>query len=116
MGPTPPSLGLQPGHLPVTAGGALRGPLRAMTLPLCLQASITASQEVEEVFQAIKQKQLELAAYLCEDAQQLSLEDTLSTMKAFRDLFIRTLKVGPAVAGEGRRSGGDGGRGSRAAP
>uniref|UniRef100_A0A8C9E5P7 Inverted formin 2 n=1 Tax=Phocoena sinus TaxID=42100 RepID=A0A8C9E5P7_PHOSS len=57
-----------------------------------LQAGITASQEVEEVFQAIRQKQLELAAYLCEDAQQLSLEDTLSTMKAFRDLFIRALK------------------------
>uniref|UniRef100_A0A8C6BSL9 FH2 domain-containing protein n=1 Tax=Monodon monoceros TaxID=40151 RepID=A0A8C6BSL9_MONMO len=47
---------------------------------------------VEGVFQAIRQKQLELAAYLCEDAQQLSLEDTLSTMKAFRDLFIRALK------------------------
>nr|XP_058914820.1 inverted formin-2 isoform X2 [Kogia breviceps] len=57
-----------------------------------LQASITASQEVEEVFQAIKQKRLELATYLCEDAQQLSLEDTLSTMKAFRALFIRALK------------------------
>lgn len=78
------------------------GPLRAMTLPLCPQAGITASQEVEEVFQAIRQKQLELATYLCEDAQQLSLEDTLSTMKAFRDLFIRALKVGPRHCQVGR--------------
>lgn len=57
-----------------------------------LQASITDSQALEEVFQAIEQKQLELASYLCEDAQQLSLEDTLSTMKTFRDLFLRALK------------------------
>lgn len=46
------------------------------------------------MFQAIEQKKLELASYLCEDAQQLSLEDTFSTMKTFRDLFIRALKVG----------------------
>lgn len=46
------------------------------------------------MFKAIEQKKLELANYLCEDAQQLSLEDTFSTMKTFRDLFIRALKVG----------------------
>uniref|UniRef100_A0A452QY90 Inverted formin-2 n=1 Tax=Ursus americanus TaxID=9643 RepID=A0A452QY90_URSAM len=57
-----------------------------------LQASIEASRALDEVFQAIEQKKLELASYLCEDAQQLSLEDTFSTMKTFRDLFIRALK------------------------
>ncbi|XP_077910416.1 inverted formin-2 isoform X5 [Halichoerus grypus] len=57
-----------------------------------VQASIKASQALDEVFQAIEQKKLELASYLCEDAQQLSLEDTFSTMKTFRDLFIRALK------------------------
>ncbi|XP_045143967.1 inverted formin-2-like [Echinops telfairi] len=57
-----------------------------------LQASIAASRELGEVFEAIEQKKLELADYLCEDAQQLSLEDMLNTMKTFRDLFIRALK------------------------
>ncbi|XP_075386777.1 inverted formin-2 isoform X2 [Tenrec ecaudatus] len=57
-----------------------------------LQASIAASRGLGEVFEAIEQKKLELADYLCEDAQQLSLEDTLNTMKTFRDLFIRALK------------------------
>ncbi|KAM9202998.1 inverted formin-2 isoform 2-T2 [Dugong dugon] len=57
-----------------------------------LQASIVACQALDEVFEAIEQKKLELANYLCEDTQQLSLEDTLSTMKTFRDLFIRALK------------------------
>ncbi|KAK2506446.1 hypothetical protein MC885_011450 [Smutsia gigantea] len=57
-----------------------------------VQEHIVASQALDELFQAIKQKKQELASYLCEDAQQLSLEDTFSTMKAFRDLFIRALK------------------------
>ncbi|XP_054423662.1 inverted formin-2 [Pteronotus mesoamericanus] len=57
-----------------------------------LQASIEACRALEEVFQAVEQKRLELAHYLCEDAQQLSLEDTFSTMRAFRDLFTRALK------------------------
>lgn len=65
-----------------------------MTTDLCPQTSIAASQALDKVLQAIEQKKQELASYLCEDAQQLSLEDTFSTMKAFRDLFIRALKVG----------------------
>lgn len=60
------------------------------------QASIQASRKVEELFQAIEQQKLALAAYLCEDPHQLSLESTFSTMKAFRDLFISALKVGRA--------------------
>uniref|UniRef100_H2NME2 INF2 n=1 Tax=Pongo abelii TaxID=9601 RepID=H2NME2_PONAB len=58
-----------------------------------LQASgISAFRALDELFDAIEQKQRELADYLCEDTQQLSLEDTFSTMKAFRDLFLRALK------------------------
>ncbi|XP_006839552.1 PREDICTED: inverted formin-2 [Chrysochloris asiatica] len=57
-----------------------------------LQASTAASRALGEVFEAIDQKKLELADYLCEDAQQLSLEDTFNTMKTFRDLFLRALK------------------------
>lgn len=57
-----------------------------------LQASIEASRALDKVFDDIDQKKLELAEYLCEDPQQLSLEDTFSTMKTFRDLFTRALK------------------------
>ncbi|KAL6088030.1 hypothetical protein STEG23_021264 [Scotinomys teguina] len=57
-----------------------------------LQASIEASRALDKVFVAIEQKKLELADYLCEDPQHLSLEDTFSTMKTFRDLFTRALK------------------------
>lgn len=57
-----------------------------------LQASVEASQALEQVFEAVERQRQALATYLCEDAQQLSLEDTFSTMKAFRDLFLRALK------------------------
>ncbi|XP_037020143.2 inverted formin-2 isoform X1 [Artibeus jamaicensis] len=57
-----------------------------------LQASLEACRALEELLQAVEQKRLELAHYLCEDAQQLSLEDTFSTIRAFRDLFTRALK------------------------
>ncbi|KAG8514447.1 Adenylosuccinate synthetase isozyme 1 [Galemys pyrenaicus] len=57
-----------------------------------VQEHVGACRALDRVFQAIEQKRQELAAYLCEDPQQLSLEETLSTMKAFRDLFVRALK------------------------
>ncbi|XP_037687623.1 inverted formin-2 isoform X2 [Choloepus didactylus] len=57
-----------------------------------LQDSIAASRELDRVFAAIEDKKLELAEYLCEDPHKLSLEDAFSTMKTFRDLFVRALK------------------------
>ncbi|XP_050810063.1 inverted formin-2 isoform X15 [Gopherus flavomarginatus] len=57
-----------------------------------IQDSINASKKLEEEFEIIERKKGELANYLCEDANKLSLEDIFSTMKIFRDLFIRALK------------------------
>ncbi|XP_007473530.2 inverted formin-2 isoform X3 [Monodelphis domestica] len=57
-----------------------------------LQDSISASRELEEEFKVIERQKIKLADYLCEDAHKLSLEDTFSTMKTFRELFIRALK------------------------
>ncbi|XP_010710278.1 inverted formin-2 isoform X2 [Meleagris gallopavo] len=57
-----------------------------------IQDSIDASRKLEEDFETIDRKREELANYLCEDPSKLSLEDVFSTMKTFRDLFIRALK------------------------
>ncbi|KAM6444882.1 inverted formin-2 [Rhynochetos jubatus] len=57
-----------------------------------IQDSIDASRKLEEEFETIDRKREELANYLCEDPSKLSLEDIFSTMKTFRDLFIRALK------------------------
>ncbi|XP_009994156.1 PREDICTED: adenylosuccinate synthetase isozyme 1 [Chaetura pelagica] len=59
-----------------------------------IQDSIDASRKLEEEFEAIERKREELANYLCEDPSKLSLEDIFNTMKTFRDLFIRALKMG----------------------
>ncbi|KAM8807738.1 inverted formin-2 [Eudromia elegans] len=57
-----------------------------------IQDSIDASRKLEEKFEIIEKKREELANYLCEDPTKLSLEDMFSTMKTFRDLFLRAMK------------------------
>uniref|UniRef100_A0A7M4FH84 Inverted formin 2 n=1 Tax=Crocodylus porosus TaxID=8502 RepID=A0A7M4FH84_CROPO len=57
-----------------------------------IEDSIKASQKLQETFSTIDRKKEELANYLCEDPNKLSLEDIFSTMKTFRDLFIKALK------------------------
>lgn len=42
---------------------------------------------------ALVEKKAELADYLCEDRNTHSLDDLFNTMKTFRDLFIKALKV-----------------------
>ncbi|XP_062974564.1 inverted formin-2-like [Elgaria multicarinata webbii] len=58
-----------------------------------IQDSLNANQKLEDEFEAIEAKKVLLAAYLCEDPNKLSLEDIFNTMKTFRDLFIKALKV-----------------------
>lgn len=42
----------------------------------------------------IEEKRRDLAVYLCEDANQLSLQELFGTIGTFRELFIKSLKVG----------------------
>lgn len=57
------------------------------------QDHINLSKELEEELGTIAKKKAELADYLCEDRNKLSLEDVFNTMKTFRNLFIKALKV-----------------------
>ncbi|XP_042332220.1 inverted formin-2 isoform X2 [Sceloporus undulatus] len=57
-----------------------------------IQDSINANKKLEDEFEIIEAKKAGLANYLCEDPNKLSLEDIFSTMKTFRDLFIKALK------------------------
>ncbi|XP_015670109.1 inverted formin-2 [Protobothrops mucrosquamatus] len=57
-----------------------------------IQDSLTANRKLEDEFELIEIKKTELANYLCEDPNKLSLEEIFNTMKIFRDLYIKALK------------------------
>ncbi|KAG8449318.1 hypothetical protein GDO86_016100 [Hymenochirus boettgeri] len=57
-----------------------------------IQNCIDALKKLEKQLENILQKKIKLADYLCEDPAMLSLEETFSTMKSFRDLFLKAKK------------------------
>ncbi|XP_063146469.1 inverted formin-2 isoform X1 [Candoia aspera] len=57
-----------------------------------IQDSLSANKKLEHEFELTEAKRMELANYLCEDPNKLSLEDIFNTMKTFRDLYIKALK------------------------
>lgn len=58
-----------------------------------LQESLEACRALNERFTDIDKQRSELAVYLCEDANKLSLEELFGTIKTFRGFFIKALKV-----------------------
>lgn len=57
------------------------------------QESLEKCQALSEKFTEIEKKRSDLAIYLCEDANQLSLQELFGTIGTFRELFIKSLKV-----------------------
>ncbi|XP_077477074.1 inverted formin-2 [Stigmatopora argus] len=57
-----------------------------------LKENLEVCRALSERFVDIDKKRSELAVYLCEDANKLSLEELFGTIKNFRELFIKALK------------------------
>ncbi|XP_060938335.1 inverted formin-2 isoform X2 [Limanda limanda] len=57
-----------------------------------LQESVEVCRALNERFTDIDKQRSELAIYLCEDANQLSLEELFGTLRSFREFFIKALK------------------------
>uniref|UniRef100_A0A674EGK8 Inverted formin 2 n=1 Tax=Salmo trutta TaxID=8032 RepID=A0A674EGK8_SALTR len=56
------------------------------------EKNLEACQDLEDSFLEIVRKKGDLALYLCEDVNNLSLEELFGTIKTFRGLFIKALK------------------------
>ncbi|XP_062296223.1 inverted formin-2-like [Scomber scombrus] len=57
-----------------------------------LDENLEACRALNERFADIDKKRSELAVYLCEDANKLSLEELFGTIRTFRGLFIKAKK------------------------
>ncbi|KAK1894378.1 Inverted formin-2 [Dissostichus eleginoides] len=57
-----------------------------------LQESLEACQDLTKTLTETEKTKSELALYLCEDVNQLSLEELFGTIKTFRGLFLKALK------------------------
>ncbi|KAK5886118.1 hypothetical protein CesoFtcFv8_017190 [Champsocephalus esox] len=57
-----------------------------------LQESLEACQDLIGTLTETEKTKSELAVYLCEDVNQLSLEELFGTIKTFRGLFLKALK------------------------
>lgn len=59
----------------------------------CVQAGLQACEQLRQLLSLMEDRRTDLSVYLCEDSGSFSLDELFSTIKTFRGLFLRALKV-----------------------
>ncbi|MEQ2196401.1 hypothetical protein XENOCAPTIV_025324 [Xenoophorus captivus] len=70
---------------------------REALLMLAKYESLQACEQLQKVMSLVEDRRRDLADYLCEDISSFSLDDLFGTIKTFRGLFLRALKI-PAAS------------------
>lgn len=60
---------------------------------VCFQESLQACEQLQQLLSSVEDKRTDLSVYLCEDSSSFSIDELFSTIKTFRGLFLRAIKV-----------------------
>lgn len=55
--------------------------------------NLRAFEQLQQLLSSLEDKKTDLSGYLCEDNSSFSIDELFSTIKTFRGLFLRAIKV-----------------------
>lgn len=57
------------------------------------QESLASCEQLQQLLSSVEDRRTDLSSYLCEDSSNFSLDELFNTIKTFRALFLRAIKV-----------------------
>ena len=50
-------------------------------------------EQLQQLLSSVEDKRMDLSVYLCEDSSSFSIDELFNTIKTFKGLFLRAIKV-----------------------
>ena len=60
---------------------------------VCFQEGLQVCEQLQQLLSSVEEKRMDLSVYLCEDSSSFSIDELFNTIKTFRGLFLRAIKV-----------------------
>ncbi|XP_019122204.2 inverted formin-2-like isoform X2 [Larimichthys crocea] len=57
-----------------------------------IQENLQACEQLKQLLSTLEDKRMDLSIYLCEDSSSFSIDELFSTIKIFRELFLKAVK------------------------
>lgn len=68
---------------------------------VCFQGSLREFEQLQHLLSSLEEKKTSLSIYLCEDSSSFSTDELFTTIKTFRRLFLRAIKVSQSESSVG---------------